>query len=448
MVGPGAVRIKGMALTAEQVAGLAPDAASLKAGRGLASERRWSGLGQSERAVWGLCQGSGSKPYQTQVDLAGPAFKCSCPSRKFPCKHALGLLLLVAGSPAAAPADEPPAWASEWLASREQREEQAQARAERAKAPPDPEAQAKRQAKREERVQAGLEELERWLHDLVRQGLAQARQRPYGFWDEAAARLVDAQASALAGRLRTLGGLAAAGRHDWADALLEEAGLVQLLLRASRRLEELPEGLRADVRALIGWTVPQEEVLAGARVRDCWAVLGRVVEEDERLRVQRVWLRGLESARSALVLSFAAAGQPLDASLATGTIVDASLVFYPSAAPLRALVAEQHGAPAPLTELPAASIEAALAERAAALARQPWLSRLPVSLSSVVPIRQSEGWLAAERDGASLTLASGELDGWRLAALSGGRPLSLFGEWQRDRVRPVSVVAGERFVLL
>ena len=170
---------------------------------------------------------------------------------------------------------------SEWLASREQREERAQARAERATAPPDPEAQARRQAKREERVQAGLEELERWLHDLVRQGLAQARQRPYGFWDEAAARLVDAQASALAGRLRMLGGLAAAGREDWAEALLEEAGLVQLLLRASRRLDELPDGLRADVRALIGWTMPQDEVLAGARLRDRWAVLGRVLEEDE-----------------------------------------------------------------------------------------------------------------------------------------------------------------------
>src|ERR687886_667352 len=88
---------------------------------------------------------------------------------------------------------------------------------------------------------------------------------------------------------------AAAGREDWAEALLEEAGLVELLLRASRRLDALPEELRADVRALIGWTVPQEEVLAGARVRDRWAVLGRVLEEEDRLRVQRVWLHGLRS---------------------------------------------------------------------------------------------------------------------------------------------------------
>ena len=43
--------------------------------------------------LWGLCAGSGKNPYQTIVDLSGPAYKCSCPSRKFPCKHALGLLL-------------------------------------------------------------------------------------------------------------------------------------------------------------------------------------------------------------------------------------------------------------------------------------------------------------------------------------------------------------------
>ena len=437
-----------MGLNVEQVAGLASDDASLKAGRSLASERRWSGLGRSEHALWGFCQGSGSKPYQTQVDLSGPAFRCSCPSRKFPCKHALGLLLLVAGSPAAAPDAEPPDWVTEWLASREQRDERAQARAEKKEAPPNPEAQARRQAKREERVEAGLEELERWLHDLARQGLAQAPRRPYGFWDEAAARLVDAQASALAGRLQALGGLAAAGGDRWADALLEDLGLVQLLVSAYRRLDALPEDLRAEVRTLVGWTVSQEEVLGSELVRDRWAVLGRRVEEQERLRVQRVWLRGLDSGREALVLSFAAAAQPLDAGLATGTMVDASLAFYPGALPLRALVAEQHAAPEPLEQLPGGSVSAALAARANVLARQPWLWRLPVCLTGVVPVREDGGWLAAEPGGEALPLACDELDGWRLAALAGGRPVALFGEWRREHVRPVSVYAQGRFVLL
>jgi hypothetical protein len=206
--------------------------------------------------------------------------------------------------------------------------------------------------------------------------------------------------------------------------------------------------VQADVRALVGWTVGQDEVLAGEHVRDRWAVLGRVVEEDERLRVQRVWLQGLDEGRAALVLSFAAGGQPLDASLAVGTVVDAELAFYPSAAPLRALVAEQHGAPSRLEEFPGSSIAEALAARAEALARQPWLSRLPVCLAGVVPAPHGRSWLAAEPEGHAVELACGDLDGWRLAALAGGRPLALFGEWTRERVRPLSVHAEGRFVLL
>ncbi|MGH3171654.1 MAG: SWIM zinc finger family protein, partial [Trebonia sp.] len=68
---------------------LAPDGSSARAARGLAKAAPWTGTGATDDAVWGLCQGSGANPYQTVVDLTGPAYKCSCPSRKFPCKHGL-----------------------------------------------------------------------------------------------------------------------------------------------------------------------------------------------------------------------------------------------------------------------------------------------------------------------------------------------------------------------
>src|SRR5687767_4858191 len=189
------------AWTAERVMGLAPDPASAKAGQGLAGPRKWVSLGADDAAVWGLCQGSGKKPYQTQVDLAEPAFKCSCPSRKFPCKHALGLLFVLAETEAV-PEGAPPAWVQEWLATREQRAERAATRAAAPDKPPDPEAQAKRAQRREERVAAGVEELRRWLADLVRRGLAEAQRESWDFWEQPAARMVDAQAPGLASRLR------------------------------------------------------------------------------------------------------------------------------------------------------------------------------------------------------------------------------------------------------
>lgn len=43
----------------------------------------------------GECTGSGKNPYITSADYIDPehpVFRCSCPSRQFPCKHSLGLL--------------------------------------------------------------------------------------------------------------------------------------------------------------------------------------------------------------------------------------------------------------------------------------------------------------------------------------------------------------------
>lgn len=79
--------------TADRVLALAPDSASVASGRELSSPAKWASAARSDFAVWGEAKGSGAKPYQTIIDLREPAFKCSCPSRKFPCKHALGLML-------------------------------------------------------------------------------------------------------------------------------------------------------------------------------------------------------------------------------------------------------------------------------------------------------------------------------------------------------------------
>ncbi len=44
--------------------------------------------------------------------------KCTCPSRKFPCKHALALLWLKAEAIVSFAETETPEWVSEWLARR------------------------------------------------------------------------------------------------------------------------------------------------------------------------------------------------------------------------------------------------------------------------------------------------------------------------------------------
>ena len=80
--------------TIEQVVAIAPAPARFAAAEALAVPSRWTALGADDRAAWGRCRGSGREPYDTMVDHAHVAWRCSCPSRSQPCKHALALLAM------------------------------------------------------------------------------------------------------------------------------------------------------------------------------------------------------------------------------------------------------------------------------------------------------------------------------------------------------------------
>ncbi|MEJ7587631.1 MAG: SWIM zinc finger family protein [Ferruginibacter sp.] len=154
-----------MNLSEDQILALAPDEASKKAGRDLSGITKWVSKGINEQALWGECQGSGSKPYQTQVDLRSLSFKCSCPSRKFPCKHGLGLLFLHEKHPGLFTDREEPAWVAEWMKKKQEREEK---KVEKTEQPVDEAAQLKRRQAREKSVDNGIAELLRWTKDIIR----------------------------------------------------------------------------------------------------------------------------------------------------------------------------------------------------------------------------------------------------------------------------------------
>ncbi|MBI2571063.1 MAG: SWIM zinc finger family protein [Candidatus Schekmanbacteria bacterium] len=430
--------------------------------------RKWVSLGTDVDAAWGECQGSANDPYQTRIDLSEPAFKCSCPSRKFPCKHALGLFLLLAQQPAVFSQCGRPDWVDEWLGSRRERAEKKEQRREAgaAAAAADPAAQARRAAEqarraeaREDKVARGLDELDRFLRDLVRQGLATVRDKPYSFWDAPAARLVDAQAPGLARRLQELAGVASADGR-WQEKVLERLGRLHVIIEGYRHIAALPSDMQADLRAAIGFTVPQEDVLSGTGVRDQWLVLGQRVHEEDRLRTQRTWLWGQACRRAALILHFAPAGQPLDISLVPGTALAAEVVYFPASYPQRALIKTRLSNPRSLSEvLPAprrereadgnghGTVATALARCAEALATQPLLETFPLWLETVVPVRIAGGWNLRDEDGRLMPLERG-CGGteWMLAALSGNAPIDVFGEWDGDALRALSAWVDGRLV--
>jgi SWIM zinc finger len=427
-----------LALTTEGVIALAPDEASAKAARGLISPGKWPVLGANEVAAWGECQGSGSKPYQTQVDLIGPAFRCSCPSRKFPCKHGLALLLLKAQSPDLFHETQSPAWVSQWLESRvEKAQKKEERQIEKAAAPADPQAAAKREAQRWQRMEGATQELQRWLADQLTRGLGSLSADELKTWHTMAARMVDAQAPGLGQRVRE----AAAGVQqgdDWPERTLARLGLLQLACDAMARRASLSAAMQSELRGVLGWPYDKTEVLsAGDQITDRWTVLGVGMDErDDKLTERRVWLHGQQSGRRALLLEHAFGGRGFEQAWLTGTSQHATLAYFPGASALRVVTVDAVGATEGAT-WPVTSLHAEWQSIAQRVAASPWVSLHPMVIEAGVVMMNGERKLVIS-GGQALPLALGDEVMWALLASSGGQPVQLMGEWDGYCLRPLT----------
>ncbi len=74
------------------------NSAALANGRGLIVKGKFVALKHSDdkTVIFGECKGSGASNYQCSCDFVEPSkpvYRCTCPSRQFPCKHSIGLML-------------------------------------------------------------------------------------------------------------------------------------------------------------------------------------------------------------------------------------------------------------------------------------------------------------------------------------------------------------------
>ncbi|WP_292210247.1 SWIM zinc finger family protein [Mesorhizobium sp.] len=405
---------------------LAPDQASLSAASKLTKRSNWPRLEKNEALalMWGECQGSGSNPYRVVVDTGDHGYKCTCPSRKFPCKHSLALMWIAATVPTSfTPADSTPEWVNDWLGRRrkttppptqqasgasgksigeaartdESTEVEDTAAVERREA-----AQRKRAEETRSSVSAALDEMDQWISDQLRLGLA-------GFVDNSsdrcrriAARLVDMKATALAGRLDEIPSrLMSLRSEERPDAAIRELGKLVLLAKAWRAAPDDPE-----LKRLVSTSETREQVLASphaVQVESAWEVLGEKIEtRRDGLVSHSTWLLDIRSAapQFALLLDYfpASAGRRSNA-FTPGDRFDARLIFYPSRQPLRALVMDRRGEVSS-GEWPAvASSEPdPLATHLACQDAAPWLTDCPVMLPPGAILLDDRGapwWQAA-----------------------------------------------------
>lgn len=456
----------------EQVVALATTSARFGAGEALAVPSRWSPTGCGRRAVWGRYHGSGAEPYDVAVDHVDVRSRCTCPSRVRPCKHAIGLLVLwVRGQ---VPAGSEPDVIAGWVDQHQRPVPDS--------IPPSPAAAVSAEAgtgtdddaaaspdvapgvdgadgadgvearnERVERLVGGLVELDRWLEDRLRLGLADPSVTRFATWDAVARRLTDARAGALANRLRRLAGRVGAS-PEWHEAVLAEIGVLHLLAQAGQRVPSLPTQLADGVAVACGWQVRKADVEASTPETDRWLVAGRSDTREDLIEVRRVWLCGERTGAWALLLSFAAYQQPLDASCTVGGVLDADVHRYPGSAQ-RALLGTIHDV-RPSAAVGSAAALALAVDTAEAcsrvgrvLAAEPWLDRVPVVMQAA--ITRSDGrWVLTDQRG-SLVIAAeataGDAVATVLAATSGG-PATMTLEWTPHGFVPLTVFLPDRSI--
>lgn len=162
-----------MELTEQFILLQAPNPAAAENGRKLSKKGSFSALRRTEDGTlyWAECAGSGKNPYRVSVDWTNPdapVCRCSCPSRQFPCKHALGLMFERLSGKAFEEAEIPEDIA-EKRAKQAARAAKKEAAGEEPPKPKKPNAAARK--KKLAKQLEGLDTAERMVNDLLTGGL-------------------------------------------------------------------------------------------------------------------------------------------------------------------------------------------------------------------------------------------------------------------------------------
>jgi hypothetical protein len=410
----------------EEILVLAPDASSAQRGKALATIKKWSNLGATPDLVWGDCEGSGSKPYNTGIDLTRPAFKCTCPSRQFPCKHGIALYILWATEEKAFTAVTPPEALLKW-------QESFKAKAEtKAAVEITPEKQQKREKqkkateeKRSENVKEGLATFMQLLTNCVRVGMVQTHNKLDYIAKEQSSRLVDAQAATLASTFQRL-----AAQNLPEEQTLLRLGELYALCLAWNHAQVLPEALQADVRTLISSNVRKENLISADVKAETWLVAGVYQYDEQRLEVRCVWLINA-AGQVALILDFKYGIGGFEGHFVLGQLIDAEVIYYPSAWPQRAVLGRytvnNHDA---FKTTPHSTFDSILDTYAQALANNPWLLQMGALLYPATLIYWQDKWWLVDENEALVPLPTDMNEAhWTFHCYLGGHLGAFFGEW-------------------
>ena len=440
------------AYTEDQIIALAPDAASVSAGKGLATAAKWVSYGADEAAIWGECKGSGSQPYKAQIDLHTIAFKCSCPSRKFPCKHGIGLFLLYSRNPTTFATTPVPEWVTAWLSQREARVEKAIEKSlEAATKPVDEEKQKKTHDARHQKILDGIEELQLWIKDIIRNGFLNIPESSYhNFYQPMQKRMVDAQANGLSYLVNAIGNINFY-TPTWTQELLQQLTHIYLLSQSYKNIANLPESWQHEIRTLIGYPQAKETLLQQPIIIDEWLVVGKIIDKQDQLTSITDWLYGGTTHQFALLLQYHVRTQLPEYNLLPGSTIQAEVSYYQGQNNPRILV--RNTTTTQNTTIPATAGTTSIAEllqaQAQNIANNPLTTKTPILLVDVTIHQYDTQYYWLDKEDKALPTALSLEQYKTIISTTGGKSCSIFGIYNpQNVVQTLSIWTEQEYIPL
>ncbi len=440
--------------TTEQLLSLASDQAMVNAGQSAADPGKWARCGRSSQGIWGEFSNRGKPPQQTFISLPNIAPSCNCHSRKFPCRHVLGLTLLYKESPQAFNSTVQPAWLP--LPGDQKKENNGLLTRHRL------------YEDQLNKAQTILEAYARWLHDLIHSGLATLPKQPPSYWSSMAQRLQENGLYTLGQELRQLPAITkmprartpsllkktsqanrprikkkkSEGPSDWPLAALQQLGRHYLITQGFANYQQLPPAAQADLRYAAGWFVNPDDPPAKV-LRDRWLVIGTRFQGWDKETIQHSWLWGVRSRRFILLSRPFPRQDPAFQPFIIGGTADATLHLLPGAWPFRAQLARLYAFEKQEFMIPVfTSLKEAQSAFGRALSANPWLNLFPLVLGQMEVQRLHKRWYLRDRQGFGWPLPIDFTYGWHLAAMQKNEKTALFGEWNGQFFNPLSFIEG------
>lgn len=435
-------------LTKDQIIQLAPDAASVKAAQGQQKPAKWSGLGISQRALFGYCQGSGKNPYKTAVDIQNLAFKCSCPSRKFPCKHALALMLMYNASPDLFTETEENDFVKDWLSKRQESAEKKAAKAaENAAKPVDEKAKAKRLAKRVANVTAGVDDMQLMIRDLLRTGLIASDADIESRLRNAARRMTDAQAPGLTLMLNDLVSSLydTESIDDRYTKICKGLGRIYLLCESFRNIEAQSEDMQNEIRARIGFTQSKEELTVNPPFAESFFCIGKSAELRDTLTAETYYLYLPERNSFAYILNYISKYDPNVLNIVPGKKYEGKLYAYPGAGILPRLHCSESILKDDNSTLPegayCSTLQQAVKKAHSFIIANPLSDKAPVLIKNVTLFRKNKDqYYLCDVQGDCIRIKTDKDMFLKIMSATGGAPCSVMSLVKSDGFTPINVM--------